>query len=874
MKQVNILRPTAEEWARRSDDASARAPLGKRLRLVPIEERFRVCRACGAVCPYRWTGCRHCGAGLPQDIASRHRWGVALPLMQGLPDPSESQEIEVIEGAVLAAELCLDSPPALALERSMVDLVEELASTATGFGSQVLNGAGGPAFLFPSTADAAIEAAARAALAMLERWRGSTARRGGWLATDVPLRLGINVGLLYRHGGKSGGAFRGGCLAGAEALARVAGPGKVLVSESVFPHLARSFDLVAIDPASLRTAEPPGFPYLVVGEKAASPQDAPNGFTSPFVGRQRELAVLRQHLDEAFQGVPRVVHLVGEPGAGKSRLIEEFTLDARLHGKLDGVAEIRAGGAPYGGGLLHSLRSALLAPLGRVDGGGDLERELRQARLGEVDRKMLTEAALGIGTAASGPRHLAMAVGRFLKALAEDRGLLLVLDDLHWMDRLSLEVWRQALDEVEGRALIILSYRPSFEAEVGAWGGKRRTVLRLAPLSDEELARLESALAGSTPGTGDDRTAVNQSGGNPLYLEQALGLLADRRQGRNAETSLPETLHGVILARLELLADTAEALSRVSSVWMSDMVWERNRALAELEKLEIQMGRWLDRLETWTQEGREEIARYLDLLEGVDFSLTLAAMRLGVARPRHRRLPHSIERLVAGSTRELLAKLEGDLEMGGDGLNTALRAERLASRLLALRRAEEAARFYALAIRAAEATGEGARWGASRLREKQGDALREAGDAKGAACCYEALLETAGSDDDRLRLRIKAAASRREALDNELARRHLEAAGDSVDARVERALVALGEGKSACCRRQAGLALEAQASAWRAHAVLARLSAREGDRREARRHVRQMLDGCLLLNTGHERQEALAALEACGVLMDGHACPR
>ena len=762
------------------------------------------------------------------------------------------------------------SPPVGDLERSVTDLLDELTSAAVSFGGQPLNGAGGPAFLFPAAGESMFESAARAALAMLDRWRGWIAVCRGRIATDAPLRLGLNVGFVYRHQGEGSGAFRGGCLAGAESLARAAQPGTVLVSESISRYLTRSFDLVAVDPASVRIVELPDQPFMLIGEKAASPQDAPTGFAFPFVGRHEELALLRRHLNEARRGLLRVVHLVGEPGAGKSRLIEEFTRQAGLSGDLEGMANIRTCAVPYGGGLLHSLRSAL-SGVSRAEGdSGGFAQELQRFGLREAHQRMLMDTATGVGTAASRPRDLAEAVGAVLRAFAEARGLLLVLDDLHWADDLSLDVWRHALDEVRARALVILSYRPSCQREVGSWGGKMRTVVRLAPLSEEDLATIGSAIAGSGFEAVDQREAISRCGGNPLYLEHALGLLSDRRQAGRAQTSLPETLHGVILARLRLLADTAASLSRPGSPWMGDAPWERSAALAELEKLEIQMGRWLDRLESWTREGREEIAGHVDLLEQVDFSLTLAAMRLGVPRARRRRLPRSIERLLDGSSREHLARLEQELAAGRDGINTAIRAERAASRLLALGRAGEAAAFYALAIRAAESEGVGSSWGAGHLRERRGDALWEAGDGRGAALCYEAALEALGhSDEGRLRLRIKAAAARREAGDNDLARGHLEAAGDAADARIERALLALAEGDLRLSRREADLVLVAQPSSWRAHAVLARLGAQGVDRVDAVHHLRTMLEGCLVLRTRHERQEVLAALESCGLSPTG-----
>ncbi|TMB86669.1 MAG: tetratricopeptide repeat protein [Chloroflexi bacterium] len=144
---------------------------------------------------------------------------------------------------------------------------------------------------------------------------------------------------------------------------------------------------------------------------------------------------------------------------------------------------------------------------------------------------------------------------RFFEALAEQRPLVLVFDDLHWADDNLLDFVEHLVDWAGGvPMLVVCSTRPElFERRVGWAGGKRNaTTLSLSPLSEEETARLISSLSERPVMPAETQQALlARAGGNPLYAEQYVRMLEER--GEAEELPLPETVQGIIAARLDAL---------------------------------------------------------------------------------------------------------------------------------------------------------------------------------------------------------------------------------------------------------------------------------------------------------------------------------
>ena len=236
---------------------------------------------------------------------------------------------------------------------------------------------------------------------------------------------------------------------------------------------------------------------------------------NPLVGREAELAALEQALDDAVRGRPTAFELRGEPGIGKSRLLDEIARRARERGLrvLGGHATELESDLPFGtiaDALAHALDDAPTPAVRRV---------LRE-RAGEL-ASVLPE----LGTEAprlSAERYEAhRAICALIAALAEKRPLLLTFDDLHWADPASLELVAHLLRRpLPRRLVVVLAYRPRqappalARALSSSRAGRRPLVLEPGPLSAEEA----EALLGDLPA--DERAEVHrESLGNPLAIE-------------------------------------------------------------------------------------------------------------------------------------------------------------------------------------------------------------------------------------------------------------------------------------------------------------------------------------------------------------------
>ncbi len=296
------------------------------------------------------------------------------------------------------------------------------------------------------------------------------------------------------------------------------------------------------------------------------------------VGRDRELSVLRDAFDRArHERVSQLVTLVGVPGMGKSRLVYELSLVADADPELITWRQGRC--LAYGDGVtLWALGEIVKAQAGVLeqDTPSDVEAKIHRA----------VEAALaGSGDEAWVESHLLALVGlagetglggdrrneafaawrRFLEAIAEERSLVLVFEDLHWADESLLDFVDELVDWVtDVPLLVIATARPELLERRPGWGGGKlnATTLALRPLSDEQTTLLIGQLLAKPLIAAESQQALlERAGGNPLYAEQFADLFLER--GSTDELPLPETLQGIIAARLDGLPDGEKGSSRM-----------------------------------------------------------------------------------------------------------------------------------------------------------------------------------------------------------------------------------------------------------------------------------------------------------------------
>jgi class 3 adenylate cyclase/tetratricopeptide (TPR) repeat protein len=298
---------------------------------------------------------------------------------------------------------------------------------------------------------------------------------------------------------------------------------------------------------------------------------------APLVGRGRELDLLTGALARAREErSPQLVTLVGVPGIGKSRLVYE--LSRVIDADPSVLIHWRQGRSlPYGEGVTYwALAEMVKAQAGilETDTPAEAEAKLAEAvasllpenpeRIVESLRPLVGRGAEGEG----GDRSERFAAWRqFFEALAEQSPTVLVLEDLHWADDDLLDFVDHLVDWASGVALLVIcTARPELLERRPGWGGGKSNALTLSisPLSDDDTARLLAELLERAVLPADTQgQLLARAGGNPLYAEQFARLLAE---AGNEQLQLPETVQGIISARLDGLPPEEKQLLQDASV--------------------------------------------------------------------------------------------------------------------------------------------------------------------------------------------------------------------------------------------------------------------------------------------------------------------
>ncbi|WP_269747763.1 helix-turn-helix transcriptional regulator [Agromyces laixinhei] len=291
------------------------------------------------------------------------------------------------------------------------------------------------------------------------------------------------------------------------------------------------------------------------------------------VGRDADLARLTERLEEVRAGAPFTVVIGGEAGIGKTRLVREFQggLPADVRLLAGQCVDLGSVAAPYAP-VKAALRT-LIADLGpeRVLEAAGPGRPALAALLPELaasDADAVTTVALAGAGAATGQLHEGIAV--LLETVSRERPVVLVIEDLHWVDAATLALLRFLMRSLgSSRVLTVLTYRSEdvsrghplraflSEAERDRWVERRE----LSRLSRAQVRKLTKSLVGEAPTDRVLDTVFRRSDGVPFFIEELVGI-----DGCRDESELPDTLRELLLARYERLSEAAQVLLRVVSV--------------------------------------------------------------------------------------------------------------------------------------------------------------------------------------------------------------------------------------------------------------------------------------------------------------------
>jgi DNA-binding CsgD family transcriptional regulator/tetratricopeptide (TPR) repeat protein len=307
------------------------------------------------------------------------------------------------------------------------------------------------------------------------------------------------------------------------------------------------------------------------------------------VGREQELARLRDALARTEAGDAVVVLVGGEAGVGKSRLLEAAfgSLGPEVRVLTGGCIELGGEGlplVPLVEALRTLVRSARDAELERFLGPGrrELARLLPELASGDV--------APPPPTAGSTAQLFELVLG-VLARLGQDRPLVLVVEDLHWADRTTLDLVAFLVRALHGtRVLLVLTYR-SDEVDrrsplrplLSGWERLRGVErVQLERFSRAEVAAQMSAIVGSTPPAAMVDLVYDRSEGNAFFVEELVRTVRDGA----GETDLPPSLRDVLLSRAEELSRPAQRLLRTAAVagrWVPERLLAEVAALAPAE---------------------------------------------------------------------------------------------------------------------------------------------------------------------------------------------------------------------------------------------------------------------------------------------------
>ncbi|HWW03015.1 MAG TPA: tetratricopeptide repeat protein [Candidatus Acidoferrum sp.] len=403
-----------------------------------------------------------------------------------------------------------------------------------------------------------------------------------------------------------------------------AAPGQVLASGQVKRTAGQAFAWQSFPPVKAKGKTEPVAVFALLGPSGReAPRLLEPQYALPMVGRTQELELLAAKLEAVRKGRGQVVSLVAEAGLGKSRLVAEALRLARERGVTGCVGQC----------LSHGTHTSYLAwqPIWQalfdvnIDVPGRQQAAALEARLTEMDllfpsRLPLLGAVLNLpipDNEVTGPLEARLRKASLegllvecLRHLSRELPLLLVVEDIHWIDDLSqdlLEVLARAVAQMP--VLLLVTQRPP-DAGAGREDGFHQlphsTALTLDGFNDEEAARLVQlklshlfAFNAPLPRVLLGRL-VARAGGNPFYLEELLNFLKDHEidfQDVRAIEALewPDSLHSLVLSRIDRLTETQQAALKVASVvgrlFPAAVVWglqsqdQREAVAADLARL-------------------------------------------------------------------------------------------------------------------------------------------------------------------------------------------------------------------------------------------------------------------------------------------------
>jgi class 3 adenylate cyclase len=359
------------------------------------------------------------------------------------------------------------------------------------------------------------------------------------------VRVGVNTGEVVVRSIRTGDAHTeytpiGHSMSLASRLQTLAAPGSVVIGQSVQKFVEGYFQLKALGASRIKGVSEPVKVFEVTGFgplRTRLQRSAGRGLTK-FVGREREMEALKHAADRASAGHGQIVAAMAEAGTGKSRLYFEFKAIAQA-----GWMVLEAYSVSHGKASAYLPVIDLLHAYFAIEGGDDA-RKRREKVTGRVlalertleDTLPYVFALLGVGDGSEilaqmdaqvRRRRTLDAIKRILLRESLNQPLMVIFEDLHWIDEATQELLNLLTDSIgTAKILLLFNYRPEYSHQ---WSNKTYyTQLRLDPLGHESAAEMLTAMIGDGVEVRPlKRLIVERTGGNPFFMEETVQVLLD-----------------------------------------------------------------------------------------------------------------------------------------------------------------------------------------------------------------------------------------------------------------------------------------------------------------------------------------------------------
>ena len=454
-------------------------------------------------------------------------------------------------------------------------------------------------FGYPMAQENDAERAARAALSIQRALVEVNRKNAGSGKPALNARIGIETGPVVVD---TGGEIYGDAPNTAARVQALAEPGSVVVTARVQRQVAGLFVAEEHGIHELKGVPEPVTLFRLVRASGGGRRAGQRHLT-PLVGREEEIAMLIRRWERARQGDGHLVLIVGEPGLGKSRLIEEFHTQLREtpHTWVEWSCSQ----------LLQNTPLYPIAEWGRQRFGGtdvpaeqrlvDLESSLEQVKLDPTANVPLLAPLLDIPLPPGGApplppeetrRRQLAALTNWVIAAAQSQPIVLALEDVHWADPTTLDLLRGIAERgALAPLLVLMTARPEFRPP---WGARsHHSMISLVPLDRQQVLEMVAELSARHALSKEVVDGVTErAGGVPLFVEEVTRLLLERGEQGGIQ-AIPPTLQQSLMARLDRLGPARE-VAQVGAVIGRDFSYALLHAIAGMEDAPLQMA--LERL--------------------------------------------------------------------------------------------------------------------------------------------------------------------------------------------------------------------------------------------------------------------------------------